>query len=186
MNIVEENLIKDKIKGARNFTNIFLSFILMIAGIGFSLAGISSYFNKNLLVIADVNKITFFPQGILMLFYGTIAFTVSIYLFITIIYNVGSGYNEYSKIDETINIVRLGFPGKNRKIFLSYKLKNIKMLKYIIKESLNPRSTILLILKDKREIPLYPAQNFLNPNKLEKKALQISTFLNIPLENGLI
>jgi hypothetical protein len=60
------------------------------------------------------------------------------------------------------------------------------MLKYIIKESLNPRSTILLILKDKREIPLYPAQNFLNPNKLEKKALQISTFLNIPLENGLI
>jgi hypothetical protein len=118
-----------------------------------------------------------------MLFYGTGALGVSLYLILTIIWNIGSGYNEFSKNENIVRIVRLGFPGKNRTIFLSYEFKNIRNLKFLIKQGLNPRCNILLVLKDKREIPLFPAQFLLNPLDTEKKAIELSNFLNVPLEN---
>jgi hypothetical protein len=121
-----------------------------------------------------------------MLFYGTGAIGLGIYLFFTILWNIGSGYNEFSKEENLVRIVRLGFPGKNRTLFLSYELKNIQKLKLLIQQGLNPRCNILLILKDKREIPLFPAQFLLNPNETERKAIQLSNFLNIPLENLII
>jgi hypothetical protein len=68
-------------------------------------------------------------------------------------------------------------------IFLTYDFKNVKNLKFLIKQGLNPRCNILLVLKDKREIPLFPAQFLLSPNELEKKAIQLSKFLNVPLES---
>ena len=111
---------------------------------------------------------------------------LSFYVLLTIIWNIGSGYNEFSKLDNLVRIVRLEFPGKNRTIFLSYEFKNIKNLKFLIKQGLNPRSNILLVLKDKREIPLFPAQFLLNPNDVEKKAIELSTFLDVPLENLII
>ena len=139
-----------------------------------------------MLVISDTSEITFIPQGLALLFYGTGAIGISIYLILTIFWNIGSGYNEFSKQDELVRIVRIGFPGKNRTVFLSYEFKNIKNLKFLIKQGLNPRCNILLVLKDKREIPLFPAQFLLNPAEIENKAIQLSNFLNVPLENLVI
>ena len=175
--------IRENIVGARNF-NTFLSMItLFLAGLGFFLAGLSSYLGINLVRLTDTSTITFIPQGIALLFYGTGALGISIYLLLTIIWNIGSGYNEFLKEENIIRIVRLGFPGKNRTIFLSYDFKNIKSLKFVIKQGLNPRCTIFLMLKDKREIPLFPAQFLMNPNETEKKAIELSNFLNVPLES---
>jgi hypothetical protein len=183
---MQETLIKEDITGARNFRSFSIMLILLFAGIGFFLAGLSSYLNINLLKITNTSEIKFVPQGIAMLFYGTGALGLAIYSLLTIIWNIGSGYNEFSKMEEIVRIVRLGFPGKNRTIFLSYEFKNIKNLKFLIKQGLNPRCNILLVLKDKREIPLFPAQFLLNPSETEKKAIKLSTFLNVPLENLII
>jgi len=183
---MSETVIKENIVGARNFNSILVMIILLIAGTGFFLAGLSSYLNINLLIITDTSEIRFIPQGIAMLFYGTGAIGIGIYLMLTIIWNIGSGYNEFSKLEEIVRIVRLGFPGKNRTIFLSYEFKNIKSLKFLIKQGLNPRCNILLVLKDKREIPLFPAQFLLNPSETEKKAIQLSNFLEIPVESLVI
>jgi hypothetical protein len=183
---MSETVIKENIVGARNFNSILVMIILIIAGTGFFLAGLSSYLNINLLIITDTSEIRFIPQGIAMLFYGTGAIGIGIYLMLTIIWNIGSGYNEFSKLEEIVRIVRLGFPGKNRTIFLSYEFKNIKSLKFLIKQGLNPRCNILLVLKDKREIPLFPAQFLLNPSETEKKAIQLSNFLQIPVESLVI
>jgi len=180
---MEEILIKENIVGARNPSSVITMLVLFIAGLGFFLAGLSSYLNTNLLIFTDTSSISFIPQGIALLFYGTGAIGIAIYLFLTVIWNVGSGYNEFSKEDGTVRIIRLGFPGKNRSIFLSYEFKNIKSLKFLIKQGLNPRCNILLSLKDKREIPLFPAQFLMNPNETEKKAIRLSNFLNVPLEN---
>jgi hypothetical protein len=177
------NIIKENIVGARNLNTYFTMFILFFAGLGFFLAGLSSYLNINLLFITDTSEITFVPQGIALLFYGTGAIGISIYLLLTIVWNIGSGYNEFLKEESIVRIVRLGFPGKNRTIFLSYDFKNIKSLKFLIKQGLNPRCNILLMLKDKREIPLFPAQFLMNPNETEKKAIALSNFLNVPLES---
>jgi hypothetical protein len=183
---MKEELIRQDIPGARTFSSFFIMFLLLIAGSGFFLAGISSYFHSNFLFLTETTEIQFLPQGIVMLFYGTGAIGLGIYLFFTILWNIGSGYNEFSKEENLVRIVRLGFPGKNRTLFLSYELKNIQKLKLLIQQGLNPRCNILLILKDKREIPLFPAQFLLNPNETERKAIQLSNFLNIPLENLII
>ena len=175
--------IRENIVGARNFNTFVTMIILFLAGLGFFLAGLSSYLHINLLILTDTSTITFIPQGIALLFYGTGAIGISIYLFLTIIWNIGSGYNEFLKEENIVRIVRLGFPGKNRTIFLSYDFKNIKSLKFVIKQGLNPRCTIFLMLKDKREIPLFPAQFLMNPNETEKKAIELSNFLNVPLES---
>jgi hypothetical protein len=183
---MSNTIIKEEIIGARNLSNYLITFILFFAGLGFFLAGFSSYLNVNLLIITDTSEISFIPQGIVLIFYGTGALGLAIYISLTIFWNIGSGYNEFSKIDNIARIIRLGFPGKNRTIFLSYEFKNIKNLKFLIKQGLNPRCNILLVLKDKREIPLFPAQFLLNPNEIEKKAIQLSNFLNVPLESLII
>ncbi len=157
-----------------------------MAGIGFFLAGISSYLKANFLLITNTDEIVFIPQGITMLFYGTGAIGIAIYILLTIIWDIGSGYNEFSKIENIVRIIRRGFPGKNRTLFLSYEFKNIKNLKFLMKQGLNPRCNILLVLKDKREIPLFPAQFLLNPSQLEKKAIKLSQFLGVPLESLII
>lgn len=183
---MNELIVKEDIVGARNFRTILLMVILFFAGLGFFLAGLSSYFHINFLRITDTEEITFIPQGIAMLFYGTGAIGLALYLFLTILWNIGSGYNEFSKLENIVRIIRLGFPGKNQTIFLSYEFKNIKNLKFLVKQGLNPRCNILLVLKDKREIPLFPAQTLMNPSETEKKAIQLSNFLNVPLENLII
>lgn len=183
---MNNNILKDNIIGARNFRSFFIMIILFLAGLGFFLAGLSSYLKINLLVLSDTSEIIFIPQGVAMLFYGTGALGISTYIFLTIVWNVGSGYNEFSKLENIVRIIRIGFPGKNRTIFLSYEFKNIKNIKFLIKQGLNPRCNILLVLKDKREIPLFPAQFLLNPTETEKKAIELSNFLEIPLENLIV
>ena len=177
------SVIREPITGARNLGTIVTTLVLFLAGTGFFLAGLSSYFQTNLLKITDTSSIVFVPQGIAMLFYGTGAIGISIYLLLTLLWNIGSGYNEFSKDENIVRIIRLGFPGKNRKIFLSYEFKNIKSIKFFLKQGLNPRCNIFLILKDRREIPLFPAQFLLNPGKIEKKAIELSKYINVPLEN---
>jgi hypothetical protein len=186
MNNLNNEIFRENITGARNKSSAIIAGILFLAGSGFFLAGLSSYLKINLLIVTNTEGIIFIPQGITMLFYGTGAIGISIYLFLTIFWNIGSGYNEFSKIENIVRIARLGFPGKNRTIFLSYEFKNIKNLKFLLKQGLNPRYNILLVLKDKREIPLFPAQFLLNPSDLEKKAIQLSQFLNVPLESLII
>ena len=179
-------IIKDDIVGARNIRSTLSMLVLLFAGLGFFLAGLSSYLGKNLLLITSTDEIKFIPQGIAMLFYGTGAIGLGIYILLTIFWNIGSGYNEFSKIEQIVRIVRVGFPGKNKIVFLSYEFNNIKKLKYLIKQGLNPRCNILLVLKDKREIPLFPAQFLLNPSEIEKKAIELANFLNVPLESLII
>nr|AYO28699.1 photosystem I assembly protein Ycf4 [Neotessella volvocina] len=183
---MNKNIIKEEIIGARNIRSFLIMIILLFAGIGFFLAGLSSYFDKNLLILTDTKQISFIPQGITLLFYGTGAFGLGFYLLLTIIWNIGSGYNEFSKSENIVRIVRQGFPGKNRTLFLSYEFKNIKNIKFLIKQGLNPRCNILLVLKDKREIPMFPAQILLNPIETEKKAIELANFLNVPLESLVI
>jgi Ycf4 len=183
---MNKTIIKETITGARNISSIVITLVLFFAGLGFFLTGLSSYLRVNLIKLTDISEINFLPQGIVMLFYGTLALGVSVYLFLTIIWNIGSGYNEFSKTENIVRIVRLGFPGPNRTIFLSYDFKNIKNLKFLIKQGLNPRCNILLVLKDRREIPLFPAQTLLNPLETEKKAIELSKFLNVSLESIII
>nr|QYB19311.1 hypothetical chloroplast RF4 [Climaconeis cf. scalaris] len=174
---------QDRIIGSRQFSNYFWSFFLFIGGLGFLLAGISSYFKINLLPFTNTAKLIFIPQGGIMTFYGTISLCISFYITVTLLFNIGSGYNEYNKDENIIKIVRKGFSIKNHEILLTYDLSTAQAILVKTIDGLNPAQTIYLSLEDGRNIPLKSAQGISNISELENEATELADFLNIKLEN---
>lgn len=180
---MQDQIRHDKIIGSRRFSNYFWLFFLLVGGIGFLLAGISSYFKVNFLPFTNSTELVFIPQGLIMMFYGSLSFAISLYILFTIVLDIGSGYNEYNKLENIVKIVRKGFPGKNREIFLTYPLSNVRAIGIKITEGLNPTRSIYLCLKDERNIPLTPVQEPSAISDLEEEATDLAKFLDIKLEN---
>ena len=180
---MENEIRQDLIIGSRRFSNYFWSVLLLIGGLGFLLAGLSSYFKMNLIPFANPTELVFIPQGLVMMFYGTLSLGISSYILITVILDIGSGYNEYNRIENLVKIVRKGFPGKNRKILLTYPLSTIRAIGIKITEGLNPTRSIYLCLTDERKIPLTPVQEPTSISNLEEEAASLAKFLDLKLEN---
>jgi hypothetical protein len=180
---MQNDIRQDMIIGSRRFSNYFWSVFLFMGGLGFLLAGISSYFKVNLLPFTNTVELVFIPQGLVMMFYGTLSLALGIYIIITVLFDIGSGYNEYNKIESLVKIVRRGFPGKNREILLTYPLSNVKAIGIKITEGLNPTRSIYLCLKDERNIPLTPVQEPTAISNLEETAADLAKFLDLKLEN---
>ena len=172
----------DLILGSRRFSNYLWTMLSLIGGGGFLLAGLSSYLGTKLLPFGNTAEIVFIPQGIVMTFYGTIGILLSLFLLLNISLNIGGGYNSYDKKTGIIQIFRLGFPGKRRKILLRYNLQEIKAIKLSIAEGLNPKREIYLQTKDQRQIPLTRVGEPLLLSQIEEEAVELANFLNIPLE----
>ena len=81
---MQNEIRQDKIVGSRRFSNYFWSVFLFIGGLGFFLAGISSYFKINLLPLTNTTELVFIPQGLVMIFYGTLSLSISFYIIITV------------------------------------------------------------------------------------------------------
>ena len=180
---MQDQIRQEKIIGSRRFSNYFWASFLFIGGLMFLLAGISSYVKTNLLPFGNTIELVFIPQGIVMMFYGTLSFGLSTYIIATLFWDIGSGYNEYNKVENLVKIVRKGFPGKNREILLTYPLNNIKSIGVKISEGLNPKRIIYLCLKDERKIPLTPVQQPDSISDLEDQAADLAKFLDLKLEN---
>ena len=180
---MKQEIRQDKIVGSRCFSNYFWSFFLFIGGLGFLLAGLSSYFQVNFLFFTNTIDLVFIPQGLVMMFYGSLSIGLSIYILLTIIFDIGSGYNEYNQTENLIKIVRRGFPGKNREILLTYSVSNIKFIGIKLTEGLNPTRRIYLCLKDDRNIPITPVQEPTSISDLEEEAADLAKFLNLKLKN---
>jgi hypothetical protein len=82
---MQNEIRQDKIIGSRRFSNYFWSIVLFVGGLGFLLAGLSSYFKINLLPFSNPTELIFIPQGLVMMFYGTLSLGLSIYIIITIL-----------------------------------------------------------------------------------------------------
>ena len=76
-----------------------------------------------------------------------------------------------------MRIFRWGIPGKNRRLQFCYALNDIKSIKVIT----NPQKTIFICFKGDYEIPLFKANQITSFEVLENKAIDIASFLNIPL-----
>lgn len=176
------NIKIDKIVGSRRFSNYWWATVILIGGLGFFLVGISSYLEKQLTPFLNFNNLTFLPQGVIMTFYGIAGIIVSIFLWLTIIWNVGSGYNEFNNDSRLITIFRLGFPGRNRILKLKYSIDDIKSIKISINDGLTPKREIYLKMKDLREIPLTSVGQPLLLSEIEDKASSLAKFLGVVLE----
>ena len=178
--------------GERRFSNYWWTFVVFLGSCGFLFTGLSSYFNtglssqnnslENTLPFFGSQSISFFPQGLLMSFYGSLGFLLSIYWLFLIFWNVGGGFNEFNKKEGFIRIFRWGYPGKNRRIDLQYSLKDVEAIKVELKQGFDPQRTIYMRLKGKREIPLTGIGQPLTLKDLEKQASELANFLQVSLE----
>ena len=174
--------IRSYIEGSRRASNIFWALAVSLGGFGFLLSGLSSFLNINLLVFSDSSSISFIPQGIVLVFYGTVGSILGIFLWLTIWWDIGFGYNEYNKASQEVIVYRKGFPGKNRELSLKFPFTEIKSIKMRIKEGLNPKRQLFLCLSDRREIPLTGIDKTVALNKIESEAITLAKYLNIYLE----
>ncbi len=178
----DTQVLTQNIVGARRPSNYFWAVISMIGGVGFLLAGLSSYFKVNLLIVSNTTSLQFIPQGIALTFYGVAGSLVSIYLWLMILWNVGGGYNEFNKNTNTVKIFRWGYPGKNRRIELENNLDEVEAVKAEIKEGLNPKRSLYLRVKGRRNIPLTRVGEPIPLTKLENQGAELARFLGVPLE----
>jgi len=177
------NIRYDLILGSRRFSNYAWALLSLIGGVGFLLAGLSSYLGIELLPFGDTNEIVFIPQGIVMTFYGSIGSLLSLFLTVIIVSNVGGGYNSYDLNNGEITIFRICFPGIQNEIFLKYFLKDIKSIKLLITEGINPKREIYLVTKDKKQIPLTRVGEPLLLSDIEEEAVDLANFLKVSLES---
>nr|YP_009395567.1 photosystem I assembly protein [Vertebrata isogona]ARW64557.1 photosystem I assembly protein [Vertebrata isogona] len=173
-----------KIKGSRRFSNYWWASIIFLGGAGFFIVGIMSYLNIQMNYGLNTEDIYFIPQGAIMTFYGMIAILISTFLWYTIIFDVGSGYNEFNKNNGIVTIFRFGFPGNNRALKFKYKVQDIMAVKISIKDGLSPKREIYLRMKDKRQIPLTKVGEPISISDIEEQAKEIALFLNINVEGN--
>ncbi len=178
-----QTVLQREILGARRPSNYFWAAVTAVGGIGFFLAGVSSYLHTNLLPFSDLPaQLVFIPQGIAMGFYGLAAILLCTYLCLIIVWNVGSGYNKFDKEAKEAQIFRRGFPGENRKIDLRYPLKDLLAVRAEIKEGLNPKRSLYLKVKGKGNIPLTRVGQPISLADLENQGAELARFLQVPLE----
>nr|QBC71289.1 photosystem I assembly protein Ycf4 [Alluaudia procera] len=183
MNCRSERIWIEFITGSRKISNFCWAFILFFGSLGFLLVGISSYLGRNLISLFPPQQILFFPQGIVMSFYGIAGLFISSYLWCTISWNVGSGYNRIDKNEGILCIFRWGFPGKNRRLFLRFLIKDIKSIRIELKEGIFTRRVLYLEIRGMGALPVTRTDANLTPREIEEKAAELSYFLRVPIED---
>lgn len=179
------------IVGERRLSNYWWATVIFLGSCGFLATGLCSYLKIPNLLTTNMfvgNQelssalLPFFPQGLLMLFYGSLGFLLSIYWSLLIFWDVGGGFNEFNKKEGFVRIFRWGYPGKNRKIDLLYSLKDIEAIRVLLLNGIDSQRTIYLRLKGKREIPLTGIGQPLTLKEIEKQASELANFLQVSLE----
>ncbi|MEP0859449.1 photosystem I assembly protein Ycf4 [Trichocoleus sp. DQ-U1] len=175
-------VLRQEVLGSRRLSNYWWATVVSLGATGFLLAGISSYLKVNLLPFADPTKLLFIPQGIVMGLYGLAGLLVALYLWMMILLDVGGGYNEFNQETGYIRIFRWGFLGKNREIEVGCRIQDVQAIRVEIKEGLNPRRSIYLRVKGRRDIPLTRVGEPLPLSELENQGAQLARFLEVPIE----
>lgn len=182
MNRESEWLWIEPIIGSRRISNFCWAFILLLGALGFFFVGISSYFGKDLIPFLSSQQILFVPQGVVMCFYGIAGLFLSFYLWCTILWNIGSGYNKFDKKKKIVSLFRWGFPGENRRILIKFFMKDIQGIRMEIQEGIYPRRILYMKIKGQQDIPLTRIGENLSLREIEEKAAELARFLRVSIE----
>nr|YP_010759970.1 photosystem I assembly protein Ycf4 [Cuscuta macrocephala]WEY29898.1 photosystem I assembly protein Ycf4 [Cuscuta macrocephala] len=169
-----EQILIELIPGSRKGSNFVWAFTLLLGSLEFLLVGTSSYLSRNL--------ISFFPQGIVMTFYGISGLFISLYLWSMLFWNVGGGYHQFDKKRGVICIFRWVFPGRNRRILLRFFIKDIRSIRIEAKEGFYTRHVLYMYIRGQKAIPLTRTYEILTPVEIEKRAAELASFLCVPIE----
>ena len=183
------------ITGAQRVSNYWWAFVISLGGISFLLTGFAAFLQTNLFIFNQSKSIAFFPQGLIMCFYGSLGLLFGIYLWCTILWRVGNGFNEFNLNSATpdkaklsnagvVRIFRWGLPGKNRRIDFVYKMQDVEGVRVELKEGVNPKRVISLKVKGKGNIPLTRIGQPISLENIESSASELAQFLRVSLETS--
>ena len=186
------------ITGSQRLSSFFWASLISFGGASFLGTSFLSFLNRDLPSLQEeglgldlsklstsavsTNSIRFFPQGLIMCFYGSLGLIFGIYLWLSIFWKVGGGFNEFNKKSGVVRIFRWGLPGKNRQIDFQYRIKDIEALRVCLKEGINPRRTIALQIKGKGEIPLTRIGEPMALQDIENQASELASFLKVEIQ----
>jgi Ycf4 len=180
---VPKTILVQPVLGSRRFSNYFWAGIVTLGGVGFLLESLSSFLHTDLLPLVENSiDLPFFPQGVAMGFYGVAGTLTALYLWGSIALDIGGGYNEFNHETGESTIFRWGFPGKNRQIEVKNSLQDIQAVRVDIKDGINPRRTLFIRVKGRREIPLTRVGEPISLAEIETQGAELARFLGIPLE----
>jgi hypothetical protein len=183
------------ITGAQRVSNYWWASVISLGGISFLLTGFAAFLQTNLFIFNQSKSIAFFPQGLIMCFYGSLGLLFGVYLWCTILWRVGNGFNEFSKNQAApdsaqlskagvVRIFRWGLPGKNRRIDFIYKIQDVEGVRVELKEGVNPKRVISLRVKGKGNIPLTRIGQPISLENIESEAAELAQFLKVSLETS--
>lgn len=175
-----ERVLTYRILGARRPSNFVFAVITAIGGLGFLLAGLSSYTGMDLLPGIEQPLVNFVPQGLALSFYGVAGTLLDIYLWLAIAIDYGGGFNEFDLDKGQLRMVRKGMPG--RTIDLVFPLAEVQAVRAEIRNGINPRRSLYLRLKGRKDLPLTEVGQPMALSELEDKAAELAKFLAVPLE----
>ncbi len=175
-------MLRYEVIGSRRLSNYWWATVVAIGGVGFFLAGLSSYLNVTLLPFGDSINLVFIPQGIAIGFYGVAALLLATYLGLVITWDVGAGFNEFDKEAGMVKVFRWGFPGKNRRIDISCRIADVQSVRIVLREGFNPKRAVYLRIKGRGDIPLTRVGQPLSLAELENQGAEIASFLGVPIE----
>ncbi len=181
-NQIKQQTLRQDILGSRRLSNTIWAIIVTLGGTGFLLAGLSSYLKTNLLIVSNASDLQFIPQGVALTFYGVAGLLLAIYLWLLLTWNVGGGYNEFNKETGKVVIFRWGYPGKNRQVEIDIPLAEVQSVRAEIRDGLNPKRTLYLRTKKRRDIPLTRVGEPIALSTLENQGAELARFLEVPLE----
>nr|WPN87285.1 photosystem I assembly protein Ycf4 [Flemingia sp.] len=183
----------------RKRSNFFWAFIILLGSLGLLLLAIFSYIGMDLFFfykeisdfpfIPDSIYFPFIPQGITLFFYGIAGLLISLYLWVIVIWDVGSGYDRFDKKNKKVLFLRWGFPGKNRRIILEVPMEEVQSIRIItgviegsiFTRTLTYESIIYMETIEQGFIPLTRIEDNLIPQQIADKAAEIARFLGVPL-----
>lgn len=179
---MSDRILQQNILGSRRLSNYVWGTIVLMGGLGFLLAGLSSYLKMNLLFVSDTSSLQFVPQGVALTFYGVAGCLLSAYIWLLVVLDVGGGYNKFDKNGGEVTIYRLGFLGKNRQVEVKIPIEDVQSIRVEIREGLNPKRALYLRAKQRRDIPLTRVGEPIALSTLENQGAELAKFLEVPLE----
>lgn len=181
-NKIKRQTLRQDILGSRRLSNFLWASIVTMGGIGFLLAGLSSFLKTNLLFVSDTSELQFIPQGVALTFYGVAGSLLATYLWLLLVWNVGGGYNEFNKETGKVTISRWGYPGKNRRVEVDIPIAEVQSVRAEIREGLSPKRSLYLRSKKRRDVPLTRVGEPIALSTLENQGAELARFLEVPLE----
>lgn len=147
------------------------------------------FFSRKYFISSSIVKnIQFFPQGVVICFYGIVRIAFGSYLILSRFWIVGKGFNEYDRKEKRICVFRWGFPIRKRCFEFSCSFSDIEGLCLENQRNNMVKSSLYLVLKGGRKIFLVQLGSIelRSFQEVEYFSVNLARFLKVPLKNKTI